>query len=95
MAADRRSGAEDATAAAAADGAPAVDAGDGESRLRFTISNEYVRRDGTPQWRYPWLERNQLIEPHRLSEMAVDAPRSDGTYTWEPPAARTTASAST
>ena len=68
---------------APADGLPVRVTSARVGRLRFTISNEYVRRDGTPQWRYPWLERNQLIEPHRLSEMAVDAPRSDSTYTWE------------
>ena len=42
---------------AAADGA-SVDADDGDSRLRFTISNEYVRRDGTPQ------SHRNLVEGH-------------------------------
>lgn len=51
--------------------------------LSFTALNFYHERDGKPAQDYPWLKDVKLIEPHRETTLAVEAPREGFGYRWK------------
>ncbi|CAM9493178.1 unnamed protein product [Ectocarpus sp. 6 AP-2014] len=57
--------------------------GESGQALAFTALNFYHVRDGKPGQDYPWLKDLKLVEPHRETTLAVEAPREGFEYRWD------------
>lgn len=61
----------------------ASSSGESGQALAFTALNFYHVRDGKPGQDYPWLKDFKLVEPHRETTLAVEAPREGFEYRWD------------
>lgn len=58
---------------------------DGEPNgdLTFTAMNDYNRRGDIIGRGYAWLEGHHLVEPHRVTTLAIELPVEGRVYTWD------------
>lgn len=67
--------------------------GEPNSDLTFTAMNDYNRRGDIIGRGYAWLEGHHLVEPHRVTTLAIELPVEGRVYTWDIVETRNTAKA--